>query len=357
MRSAAGKMQKSKSTSRKSSKIPTIREIASKAGLSIATVSYVFSGARKVPDKTAARVRAAAIDLGYIPNRIAKSLRALNTRIIGILVPDIRNPFFPSIMDAIKRYIAPKNYEVLVASSDEKVSEQNRVLDSFLQYHVAGAIVVSAASDGEVDNRLQAFQKRAPVVLVDRNVKALSCPKVLLRNASSARKLVELLAEYGHSQIGIIAPPAALSIGRERVSGYTRALHELGIRVRPELIFVGNMFPTSGERAAEYFAMMDSKSRPTAIVSCSDVMTIGLFRGLARLSVRVPRDISVVSFDDTDYFPLMNPAITCISQPIESFGKYAAELLVSAIENVSKETPTIKLNGTLIVRNSVQRVE
>jgi len=357
MRSGADRMQKSKRTSRKSSKIPTIREIASKAGLSIATVSYAFSGARKVPDKTAARVRAAAIDLGYIPNRIARSLRALNTRIIGILVPDIRNPFFPSIMDAIKRYIAPKNYEVFVASSDEKVYEQNRILDSFLQYHVAGAIVVSAGSDGEADDRLQAFQRRAPVVLVDRNVKALSCPKVLLRNASAARQLVKLLAECGHSRIGIIAPPATLSIGQERMSGYTTALHELGIPVLSELVFIGDMFPTSGERAAQYFGMMDTKSRPTAIVSCSDVMTMGLFRGLARLSVRVPRDISVVSFDDTDYFPLMNPAITCISQPVESFGKHAAELLVSAIENVSTKTPTIKLNGTLIVRNSVRCVE
>lgn len=357
MRSAADKMQKSKSTSRKSSKIPTIREIASKAGLSIATVSYVFSGARKVPDKTAARVRAAAIDLGYIPNRIAKSLRAINSRIIGILVPDIRNPFFPSIMDAIKRYIAPKNYEVFVASSDEKVSEQNKILDSFLQYHVAGAIVVSAGGDGEVDNRLQAFQKRAPVVLVDRNVKALSCPKVLLRNASAAKQLVELLVECGHSRIGIIAPPATLSIGQERMSGYTTALHKLGIRLRPELIFIGDMFPTSGERAAEYFGVMDTKSRPTAIVSCSDVMTIGLFRGLAKLSIRVPRDISVVSFDDTDYFPLMNPAITCISQPIESFGKHAAEFLVSAIENMSIKTPIIRLNGTLMLRSSIRCVE
>ena len=337
-------------------KIPTIREIAAKTGLSIATVSYVFSGARRVPEKTAARVRAAAKSLGYIPNRIARSLRAPNSRIIGILVPDIRNPFFPAIMDAIKRHIVHRNYEILVGSSEERIDEQNRILESFLQYHVAGAIVVSAGSDENAGEDLQAFQSRAPIVLVDRDVRGLSCSKVLLRNGPAARQLVGALHQSGHRRIGLLAPSTALSIGQERAAGYSKALHDHGLPARPEMVFVGDMFPSSGERAADYFLGMDERSRPTAILSCSDVMTIGLLRGLAKLSARVPRDVSVVSFDDTDYFPFMNPPITCLAQPVERFGSHAAQLLVAEIEKETSEPQTIRLNGTLIVRRSVRDI-
>jgi DNA-binding LacI/PurR family transcriptional regulator len=337
-------------------KIPTIREIAAKTGLSIATVSYVFSGARKVPEKTAVRVRAAAENLGYIPNRIARSLRSPNSRIIGILVPDIRNPFFPAIMDAIKRHIVHLNYEILVGSSEERIDEQNRILESFLQYHVAGAIVVSAGSDETAGEELRAFQRRAPIVLVDRDVRRLSCSKVLLRNELAARQLVGALYQSGHRRIGILAPSTALSIGQERTAGYSKALHDHGLQARPEMVFVGDMFPSSGEKAAEYFLKMDEKSRPTAVLSCSDVMTIGLLRGLATLSVRVPRDMSVVSFDDTDYFPFMNPPITCLAQPVERFGWHAAELLVAEIEKKTSEPQRIRLNGTLVVRRSVRDI-
>jgi LacI family transcriptional regulator len=355
MSSTSGKRRKSK-LPRSRRKIPTIREIAVKTGLSIATVSYVFSGARRVPEKTAARVRAAAENLGYIPNRIARSLRAPNSRIIGILVPDIRNPFFPAIMDAIKRHIVPRNFEILVGSSEEGIVEQNRILDSFLQYHVAGAIVVSAGSDETAGEELRAFQSRAPIVLVDRDVRGLTCSKVLLRNGLAARQLVGALYQSGHRRIGILAPSAALSIGQERAAGFAKALHDHGLPARPEMVFVGDMFPTSGEMAADYFLRMDEKSRPTAILSCSDVMTIGLLRGLAKLSVRVPRDMSVISFDDTDYFPFMNPPITCIAQPVERFGWHAAELLVAEIEKRTSEPQTIRLNGTLIVRRSVRDI-
>jgi DNA-binding LacI/PurR family transcriptional regulator len=337
-------------------KIPTIREIAAKTGLSIATVSYVFSGARRVPEKTAERVRAAAKSLGYIPNRIARSLRAPNSRIIGILVPDIRNPFFPAIMDAIKRHIIHRNYEILVGSSEENIVEQNRILESFLQYHVAGAIVVSAGSDEDAGGELRAFQRRAPIVLVDRDVKKLSCSKILLRNELAARQLVGILYKSGHRRIGLISPSTALSVGQERIAGYSRALHDHRFPARPELIFVGDMFASSGEKAADYFLRMNEKSRPTAILSCSDVMTIGLLRGLAKHSIRVPRDMSVVSFDDTDYFSFLSPPMTCIAQPVERFGWHAAELLVDEIEKRSLEPQTIRLNGTLVVRRSVRDI-
>jgi len=357
MRSTSGRRSRRTSKPPRSRrKIPTIREIAARTGLSIATVSYVFSGARRVPEKTAQRVRAAAKSLGYIPNRIARSLRAPNSRIIGILVPDIRNPFFPAIMDAIKRHIVHRNYEILVGSSEERIDEQNRILDSFLQYHVAGAIVVSAGSDEDAGEELRAFQRRAPIVLVDRDVERLSCSKILLRNELAARQLVGALYQSGHRRIGIIAPSTVLSIGQERAAGYTKALNGHRLSVRPEMVYVGDMFASSGEKAAEYFLRMSEKSRPTAILSCSDVMTIGLLRGLATRSIRVPRDMSVVSFDDTDYFPYLNPPMTCIAQPVERFGWHAAELLVAEIEKGSSEPQTIRLNGTLVVRRSVRDI-
>ena len=178
---------------------------------------------------------------------------------------------------------SPGTFEILVGSSEERIVEQNRILESFLQYHVAGAIVVSAGSDETAGEELRAFQRRAPIVLVDRDVRKLSCSKVLLRNELAARQLVGLLYKSGHRRIGILAPSTALSIGLERIAGVRRKRCTItGCRPDPEMVFVGDMFTSSGEKAADYFLRMDERSRPTAILSCSDVMTIGLLRGLAR---------------------------------------------------------------------------
>jgi LacI family transcriptional regulator len=334
----------------------TIKEIAEAAGVSIAAVSYTLSGKKKLSPDTTARIRKIADQLGYIPNKLARNLKTRISPIIGIVVPDIRNPFFPAIMDGVSHYLSAKGYEVFVSSSGESEAKQKRILTSFLQYRLAGII---AMPTGDPDSIIAAFTEtvsKSPLVLIDRDIPLLDCAKVLLDNSAGAEELTMHLLKSGHKKIGIIAPPASLSIGRERLSGYGKALRAYRLKEKIEYIYRGDLFAGSGPKALNHFLSLPAERRPTAIISCGDVMTVGLLQALKRRGIKIPQDLSVVTFDDTDFFSLLDPPLTCLSQPTEVFGKEAARLLTDSIECTAPSEKVIRLKGTIKIRDSVLRV-
>jgi len=338
---------------RKKDKSVTIKEVAQKAEVSIATVSYVLAGTKKLSHATVARVHEAVDTLGYVPNRLARSLKKQATPIIGILVPDIRNPFFPSIVEGVSRVLSKEGYEIFAASSDESEKKQKRILKSFLQYRFAGVIAIPTGDKNKIYSQFSEVLHQIPMVLIDRDIQHLKCAKVLLDNEAGAEDLTSHLITSGHRKIGIIIPPTTLSLGNERLNGYKKALHEHGLELCQEWVFQGNLFADSGERALEYFLQLDSKIRPTAVISCSDMMTLGFLRGISKKRMRIPDDISLVSFDDPDYFEFLNPPLTCLSQPTESFGKEAAYLLTNALNTFHIIDTTIRLKGEIKIRESV----
>jgi LacI family transcriptional regulator len=339
--------------SRRESKSVTIKEVARKAGVSIATVSYVLAGTKKLTSKTIAKVHEAADNLGYVPNHLARGLKKRATPIIGILVPDIRNPFFPSIVEGVSRVLSEEGYEIFAASSDESEEKQQRILKSFLQYRFAGLIAIPTGDQTKIFSQFSEVLHQIPMVLLDRDIQHLKCAKVLLDNEAGAEELTSHLITSGHRKIGIIIPPRTLSLGGERFKGYKKALHEYGLELCQERVFQGNLFADSGEKALEYFWQLDSKIRPTAVISCSDVMTLGFLRGVSKNRMRIPDDISFVSFDDPDYFEFLNPSITCLSQPTEGFGREAAYLLTDALNTSHIIDTTIRLKGEIKIRKSV----
>ncbi|MBT3272023.1 MAG: LacI family DNA-binding transcriptional regulator [Spirochaetales bacterium] len=334
----------------------TIKEIAEAAGVSIAAVSLLLSGKRSFSTETNDKIHQTAKRLGYVRNNLARSLAAQTSSIIGVLVPDIRNPFFPSIMDGISHYLSEKGYEVFVASSEEDEETQKRVLASFLQYRLAGVIAIPTGHSLKIHTDFVDLTTRVPTVLLDRDLKNLECSKVLLDNKDAAFTLVSHLTGAGHTKIGIIAPPSHLSIGRERLAGCRAAMKAAGLSIDKEYIYHGNMFANSGAAAVDYFLDLPPNDKPSAILSCGDMMTIGCVDALTKREVHIPRDLSLVSFDDPDYFKFLAPSMTCFAQPTESFGREAARLLTDAIEEDVYVPATIRLKGEFKQRKSVTQI-
>lgn len=329
----------------------TIRDVAKKAGVSIATVSYVLTGKKKVPPATAEKVLKAVKELGYVPNKVARSLKKATTQIIGVLVPDIRNPFFPDVVDALSEALSEKGYQIIVASSDEDPRKQKEIIHSFLEYRVAGIIAIPTGSSSSVVKDFEKLCFTTPIVLLDRSVD-VPCPKVVLDNRKAAEDITRFILDRGHSRVGLIAPPLHLSIGQERFEGYAKALRDRGIGLDPALVYEGDLFAESGRRAFVYFMSMEKDRRPTAILSCSDVMTLGVLREIRKRGLKIPEDISIASFDNPDYFELLNPPLTCIAQPTIALGKKAAELMTEALKG-RKMAGVYKYKGKLVVRESV----
>ena len=329
----------------------TIRDVAERAGVSIATVSYVLSGKKRISSTTVEKVLKAAEDLGYVPNKVARSLKEATTQIIGVLVPDIRNPFFPDVVDALSEALSEKGYQIIVASSDEDPRKQKEIIHSFLEYRVAGIIAIPTGSSSSVVKDFEKLCFTTSTVLLDRSVD-VPCPKVVLDNRKAAEDITRFILDRGHSRIGLIAPPLHLSIGLERFEGYAKALRDRGINLDPALVYEGNLFAESGRRAFAYFMSMEKDRRPTAILSCSDVMTLGVLREIRKRGLKIPEDISIASFDNPDYFELLNPPLTCIAQPTIALGKKAAELMTEALKG-RKMAGVYKYKGKLVVRESV----
>lgn len=347
----------SKRTGREPPKSATIKEIAKRADVSIASVSYVLSGSKRLSTKTAERILRAARSLGYVPNNLARNLKRSSVPIIGVLMPDMRNPVFPSIMQSVSDFLSERGYEIYAANSQESVEKQRRILQSFLEYRFAGIIAIPTGKESDILEDFSDVYRQIPMVLVDRDIPHLDCPKILLNNRQAARQLTTVLLEMGHRRIGIIAAPRDLSIGRNRLIGYREALRKSGITPAKQLVFSGDLFSESGEKAAQYFLGLPNEIRPTAVLSCSDVMTVGFLTCLRNAGLRVPRDISLVSFDDPDFFSIVDPRITCVAQPTEEFGNKAASLLTNMLDGGGPDSEVVHLKATLISRHSVRPPE
>ncbi len=340
----------------KDREVPSIREVADRAGVSIATVSYVLSGKKRVREETAERVYRAVDELGYVPNIIGRNLKKRITRIIGILVPDITNPYFPDIVEAVSKILPEQGYEILAASSGENPERQQSILESFLQYRIAGVIAMSAGSPEAILPEFLRVLKTLALVLLDRDIPDLQCVKVLLDSIDGSRKLVSHLLRKGHKRIGIIAPPLFLSIDSERLEGYRRALEEAGLKMNRSIVYEGNLFADSGEQATDHFMALSKARRPTAIVSCGDMMTLGLLKAVRKQGIRIPEDLSIATFDRNEYFEAFEPRITYLSQDTEQFGRYASEILTQVIMSSRQTEREVRITGELVVGESVREI-
>jgi LacI family transcriptional regulator len=327
----------------------TIRDVARRAGVSTMTVSRVINGSGYASPETRKRVQQAVGELGYVPNAVARHLRSRRTKTIALVLSDITNPFFTTIARGVEDAAARRGYAVMFANTDESESEEIQYLRMLAQRQIDGVLLVPAGSSGESFRLMRA--QSIPVVVLDRRVSARHIDEVRCDSEHGAYQLVHYLIDLGHRRIAMISGRRNISTSVDRVAGYERALTEAGIEVDPDLVRYDSFSLRAGyERAKEILTV---SPRATAIFAANNFIAFGALRALRESGLRVPDDMSLVTFDDLPDDWHDDPLLTVLAQPAYDVGRQAAELLLDRLEGRDKsKRRVILLPGELIVRRS-----
>ncbi|MFA1625545.1 LacI family DNA-binding transcriptional regulator [Rhizobium mongolense] len=325
------------------SKMPTVKDVAEYAGVSVGTVSRVLSGETAVKPMLREKVNGAISALGYRPNVTARALRTSRTDVIGLVVPDITNPFFAQLAASVERAALECGHSLMLASShNDRAAEQSHV-SAFLDRSVRGIIVV-ASSDGSGLH----LEAAVPIISLDRRFGTF--PLVSTNHAQAAALIADHLYGLGHRHIAYIAGPPDTEAGRMREEGFVSQIDRFGKTGEPvELeIAYGRFDYESGERIARELLSRPPQDRPTAVAAASDQQAIGALRAARDLKIDVPRKLSVTGFDDISLANLVVPRLTTIRQPADTLARRAVGLLLEEQPGRGDEM----VDGSLIVRGS-----
>ena len=324
----------------------TIKDVAALAGVSPATASRVLSGNPATSPQSRQKVAEAVTELDFHPNAQARALRSTRTNVIGLLVSDVRNPFFADLAHAAEQAALAEGLVTLLGNANESIPQQDRYLDTFISQRVDGVI---AAPQGEGSSSLRALLERdIPTVFVDRTVDGINVPSVTTDSDSGIRQAVEHLSGQGHQRIGYIAGPQTTSTGRERLRSFSRAVREFGLSSDPALTYFGDFQSASGSAGAEHLLALPQP--PTAMLAADSPMAVGALATLNRKGLRIGRDMALVAFDDIEWFSLLDPPLTVISHDVEAMGRIAVGLLLDVIAGHRPES--VVLPSQLIIRAS-----
>lgn len=322
-------------------------ELAAKLNLSISTVSRALSRPEMVAPHTRERIAEAAERYGYRPNGIARSLRKGKTQTIGLIVSDIQNPFYAAVTRAAERVAARQGYTLIICNADENAENEMRALRLLDEMQVAGII---HGSTGATLPTLEALSaKGIPIVDIDRVSGLAEADTVLVDNARGAALAAEHLLSLGHRHVAVITGPQHLTTGTERLTGFRQALGAAGITLEETYVKIGDFREASGHQAT--LELLDLPAPPTALFVANNEMMAGALAALQTRVVRVPEDISLISFDDVRWAKYVDPPLTIVAQPTERIGTLAAELLFERLAG-RRQKVIHRLEPTLVVRMS-----
>ncbi len=328
----------------------TIHDVAQRAGVSPITVSRVINHSGYASQETRERVEAAVAELGYVPNRLARSLRSKRTHTLALVLTDITNPFFTTVARGVEDTASDAGYTVIFCNTDESESEEKKYLQVLLQQQVDGILLVPASGTSESIDLIQ--KQHTPVVVLDRRLPPdVDVDTVRCENEVGAYQLVRLLTELGHRQIAILSGPLGVSTAEDRLAGYRRALSESQLRVDERYVVYGSFNQVSGtEMMREILAL---EPRPTAVFAANNLISIGALQAIQNAGLHVPEDMALVTFDDLPPMLLTTPFFTVAAQPAYEMGRRATQLLLARLANTAPAPcQQIILPTELIMRRS-----
>jgi LacI family transcriptional regulator, repressor for deo operon, udp, cdd, tsx, nupC, and nupG len=333
-------------------KTPTIQDVARFAQVSTATVSRALATPDRVSEGTRARVAEAVRVTGYTLNQAARSLRQKAAKTILVALPDLRNGFFSSILDAIEREAAHRGYSVLVANIYAGPSPATRLQSYLLSNRADGLLLLDGSLDEQTLRMLTDAPYSVPMVIACDEIAGAGFHTVLTDNAHAAYRATRHLIDLGHKRIGHLLGPDNNLVARERQSGFARALADAGLPLQSDWLIRGNFEMEMGFAAAARF--MTLTERPTAMFAANDESAIGFLSGLRKHDILCPRDISVVGYDDLDVAAHYHPSLTTVRQPRDMLGRLAAETLIDLLETASAGRGAVRivLDSELVVRES-----
>ncbi|MDX2418762.1 MAG: LacI family DNA-binding transcriptional regulator [Xanthomonadales bacterium] len=332
----------------------SIKQVAKIAGVSIATVSRCINNPQQVRERTRVKVQAAILKTGYSPNTIAQSFRRGRTNVIMVVIPSIGDPFFTEVMQGIRSVVAQNDYSIIISETNFNTMTAEEV----------GAMMVSRQADGFIllasvfpfgNEVLEKAQKRSqPVVIGCETISAslADIPSVHIDNVAAAREATDFLISKGHKKIAFISGQSTSLLTRDREFGYRTAMQKAQLPVEDGWVVEGNLSIEGAAHACKQ--LLEHPDRPTAVFCANDEMALGFMHQIKEQGLSVPKDISVMGFDDIRYASVMEPALTTIAQPARQIGERVAIRLFKAIEtgNQPNSQPVI-LPHKLIIRESV----
>lgn len=326
-----------------------LKDVAQRANVSISTVSRVINHPHMVNDETRLRVERALRKLDYQPNRVARRLQSKSgpSQIIGLIIPDIENPFYSSIVRGVESIAYAQNYAVILCDSSENPEHESLYLKTLRGESVDGIIL--PPMPGEKHLPFDPVEASLPVVYFDRHWSD-QVDAVVTDNRQSARAAVEHLIQLGHRRIGTICGPLSLSSTSDRLDGYRDALTAHGLSIDDDYIRSCSLDPAMARQIAE--ELFDLPSPPTALLTGNNQMSLGTLKAVRRRGMRVPDDIALVGFDDPAWAEIIDPPLTAIRQPRYEMGRRAAEMLFKRIEEPDRPPAVITLQSSLVVRAS-----
>jgi len=329
----------------------TIKDIAKAAGVSTATVSKVLNNKdQRITAKTRALVLKIAKEKKYIRNSMARSLVTRKTNTIGLILPDITNPFFPELARGAEDKANEAGYMIMFANTDDSAEKETRYLNMLAEKMVDGIILTQSAHKEGNAKTLEAL--KLPIVLIDRDM-ALDNIKgrVLVDNFKGAYEGVSYLIEKGYKKIAFITGPFSTTTSKDRLKGYEKALEDYNISFNESLIFEGVYKGEWGTEATEM--ILEQKLDIDAIFCGNDLIAINVIKTLKQNNIKVPEDLAIIGYDNIKISEMIEPALTTVNQPVYEMGYQAVELLINILEGRIQEK-TIQLESNLVIRGSVR---
>ena len=327
----------------------SIKEVAEAAGVSTATVSRVFSNKPHVRAVVRERVMAAVDQLAYRPNRTARTLRSQKSNTIGLIVSDIRNPFFTAISRSVEDTAYEHGYSVLLCNTDEDPAKEELYLKLMQDENVAGIIF---SPTRQIITHFADMELEFPTVLVDRSLKNGDVDAVLLDNVTAAYDLTRHLLDQGYRRIGLLLG-AVGTTGQERQRRYEEALRECGSVPSAELI--RDIQPKVETGRAATLELLALAQPPDAMLATNNLLTAGALQAIRERGLRIPHDLALAGFDETIWATLVEPAVTVMAQPTDDIGRTATDLLLQRISEPNRPPRRVILQGQLHVRGSSAR--
>nr|WP_294679400.1 LacI family DNA-binding transcriptional regulator [uncultured Blautia sp.] len=336
----------------------TMKDIARRTGLGLATISSYFNGGN-VREKNRVKIEEAIRELHYEVNEVARGLKTNATKTIGVVIPELNNTFCAEIITEMEDILRSHGYATIVCDCRTDRKLEREAVDFLSRKRVDGIINMPVDAEG---THLKQFQKTGkPIVLIDRKIQDLSCDSVLVDNEKAAEDAIELFYEKGHREIGIIGGPEEISTAQERLKGYEKACRKLGLRRKDSLIYHGDYTIQGGVQGLE--KLVRDNPDMTAVFVTNYEMTMGAVIGLNELGIQMPTQISMIGFDNLQFARACNPKLTIVSQPTQQIARETARIMLERLECTEADREQQaermriieKLETEIIMGRSVQR--
>lgn len=336
----------------------TILDVERESGVSKSTISRYLNG-KNVTESNKIKIVSAIKKLDYKINPIASGLKNNKTFSVGVMIPNVNDAFFPPVIKSCEEYLNFKGYSTLLCNYSRDLKIEKKKLEFLVEKRVDGIILASCAHNGEHIEPI--IEKGIPITLIDRYIPNVVCDSIVVDNMRASYNAIVLAIQKGHKKIAIINGPENLYTARERYKGYLQALKDFNIEKNDEYIIFGKYGRESGKKG--FLQLLNLKDKPTIIFVANIFSTLGVLEAVLEYKIKIPNDVSIISFDDIIDNPLLKfaaaikPNFSSIRQPLETIGKRAAEMMVRRIEenSITELVPeVIELKSTLQITDSIK---